>query len=147
MVDLIEDIDPILTSRIRAADGGAQRRVAVASARVALTAFDLGRRLEVAGALRALDAGKVGPVPEQQALKILAESLDEAAFDANDRFEEGIGSEVEYDRAFRVARAVSALVYAFEIPPYEAAAHAIYEAYYAMSENMAPIIGAVDHLL
>lgn len=147
MVDLVEDIDPVLAARINAAAEGTRRKVAVASARAALEAFDLDRQPEVLSALRALDAGKFGPVPEQQALQAWAEGLDEVYFKAGDRYEKGAGSAAEYDRAFRIARAASALVYAFEAEPYEAVTHAVYEAYYAMSENIDPILAAVDPLL
>lgn len=91
-------------------------------------------------AVQALRAERVGDVPERAALTQLVEELDRAAFDAED-------SEADSDCAFRQARAATALLAVFEDDSGEAVAHATYEAYHAVDEDMSLLRQAIGTAL
>lgn len=139
MVNRLDLIDANLRERVAAADTGARRDVARA---VALAAIEhVG--LEDQRIADALSAGQTGEGSQQFALLSgFVDELDNAAFDAQDRLDDGTGSKDDYVRAFCKARAATALLSAFQEDTEEAVVDAIYEAYHAFDENM-EVISAV----
>jgi len=61
----------------------------------------------------------------------LIEQLDEIQWDIQEQVDLGLDTRENYVKAFRNARAINALFYAFDPNPYIAAAESIYEAYAA----------------
>lgn len=83
---------------------------------------------KVDAALAALREGHAGDSPERQALKGLADELDERAWDMQDRVEEGSAPMDQYLAAFALARAASAVWSASDHDPIQSALEAVYEA-------------------
>lgn len=145
MVKHLSFVDATLPDRLNAAGPEAQRAVArnVALAAAEHTGLDDERLASVLALLRA-DAAEV---PDLTAVNAAVEDLDNAAFDAQERLDDGIGTEDDYARAFTRARAATALVAAFADDPTEAAEDAIYEAYHGTDENMELLHGPINQAL
>ena len=110
-----------LEARVAELDPDAWPKVAIAACRLAVKSSEV----EDGSALAALRQVELEHVDDAAAasMRELSESLDEAAWDAQEA-----GDEARYDSPFRRSRAVSALAFALSREPDEA----IYEAAYAV---------------
>lgn len=142
MVNRLDLIDASLTERLAAAGSGARREVARAVAMAAIEHAGLADQ-RITDAVAALSAGQTGEGSSQSALSAFVDELDTVAFDAQDRLDDGTGSEDDYIQAFCKARAATALLSVFQEDAEEAAADAIYEAYHAFDEDMVVIGGVI----
>jgi hypothetical protein len=133
-----------LSQLIEAADADPQRRIAVKVAEAALAAVPLDEP-ELAPALADLAAGRWGG-DGAQAATMLTDRLDDLAFDLQDEVDEGAAEQAEYLEAFRRARAVSAVAFALDTDPRNAALEAAYEAE-AATENLELIRVIVNEVL
>jgi hypothetical protein len=133
-----------LSQLIEAADADPQRRIAVKVAEAALAAVPLDEA-ELAPALADLTAGRWGGAGAQAATT-LTDRLDDLAFDLQDEVDEGTAEQVEYLEAFRRARAASAVAFALDADPRNAALEAAYEAE-AATENLELIRRIVNDVL
>lgn len=106
----------------------AERLVGVALAEARVTGAP------VEDGLSALTAGQFGDGPTRDALKRFVDELDVAAWDLQDRVEEGLAEQTEYLAAFVQARAAMALWFALDGNPLAAAMEAAYEAEAATDE-------------
>jgi len=79
-------------------------------------------------ALAAVRDLQVGASPERDALKLLVDELDERAWDIQEDFDAGRAPEEAYLDAFALARAASAVWFAFESDPLQSALESVYEA-------------------
>ena len=145
MVNRLSLVDATLADRISAAGPEAQRAVA---RNVALAAAEhVGLEDERVASILAILRADVAEVPDLTRANAAVEDLDNAAFDAQDRVEDGTGSDDDYARAFAKARAATALVAAFADDPAEGAEDAIYEAYHATDEDMGPLRDTIEQVL
>lgn len=142
MVERLTLVDATLAERVAAASDADRRTVTLAVVRAALDRIGFSDA-RVDDAVGALEAGRYGDGSEQGALAALVEELDNAAFDAQDRLDEGTGSEADYDVAFRKARAATAVLSAFQTDSLTAVSDAVYEAYHAVDEDRQFIAEAV----
>jgi hypothetical protein len=110
------------------------RAMAEVGCRLVLARTDLDSTI-VAGAVKALLAGRFGPGPECFALSALVEELDAAARALEDYVEDGTAWEDAYMRVFQHARAASALLWALHGDARTAADNALYEALGASGED------------
>jgi hypothetical protein len=133
-----------LSRLIESADAEPQRRIAVKVAEAALAAVPLDEP-ELAPALADLTAGRWGGAGVQSATT-LTDRLDNLAWDIQDEVDEGTAEEAEYVEAFRRARAVSAVAFALDADPQNAALEAAYEAE-AATENLGLIQSIVSEVL
>ncbi|MEU6130989.1 hypothetical protein ABZ805_17610 [Saccharopolyspora sp. NPDC047091] len=145
MVNRLSLIDPALLERIEAVGPDVQRTLAraVALAAIEHTRLDDERLTPVIEQLRA----PADEAPDLATASAAVDDLDNAAFDAQDRFDSGLGTEEDYVRAFTRARAASAALAAFGDSSAEAASDALYEAYHAADENMAVLSSAIESAL
>lgn len=90
----------------------------------------------VDSALAALRAGRYGESDERSATKALADELDEAAWDIQERVDAGEAEQEDYLSAFRRARAATALWFALDDDPRTAAMEAAYEARAATDDGV-----------
>lgn len=90
----------------------------------------------VDSALAALRAGRYGESDERSATKALADELDEAAWDIQERVDAGEAEQEDYLSAFRRARAATALWFALDDDPLTAAMEAAYEARAATDDGV-----------
>lgn len=90
----------------------------------------------VDSALAALRAGRYGESDERSATKALADELDEAAWDIQERVDAGEAEQEDYLSAFRRARAATALWFALDDDPQTAAMEAAYEARAATDDGV-----------
>lgn len=153
MATRLETRSAELSQLIEAADADAQRRIAVKMAEAARTAVPIDEP-ELAPALTDLTAGRWGGVGAQAATT-LTDRLDKLACDLQDEIgeadeideiHEGTAERAEYQEAFRRARAVSAIAFALDADPRNAALEAAYEAE-AATENLALIRSIVNEVL
>jgi hypothetical protein len=133
-----------LSQLIESADPDPQRRIAVKVAQAALAAVPIDEP-ELAPALADLAAGRWAGAGVQGATA-LTERLDELAWDIQEEVDDGQTEEAEYIEAFRRARAVSAVVFALDADPQNAALEAAYEAE-AATENLDLIRSIVNEIL
>jgi hypothetical protein len=133
-----------LSLLIEAAGADPQRRIAVTVAEAALAAVPIDEP-ELAPALADLAADRWGE-ERAQATTTLTDRLDKLAWDIQDKMEEGTAEQAEYLEAFRRARAVSAVAFALDTDPQNAALEAAYEAE-AATENLGLIRSIVNEVL
>jgi hypothetical protein len=133
-----------LSQLIESADAEPQRRIAVRVAQVALAAVPIDEP-ELAPALADLAADRWGG-PGVQSATTLTDRLDNLAWDIQEEVDEGTAEQAEYLEAFRRARAVSAVAFALDADPRNAALEAAYEAE-AATENLDLIRGIVNEIL
>ena len=144
MATRLETRSAELSQLVEAANADQQRRIAVKTAQAALAAVPIDEP-ELAPALADLTAGHWGGDGVQAAAS-LTDRLDDLAFDLQDEVDEGTAEQAEYLEAFRRARAVSAVAFALDGDPRNAALEAAYEAE-AATENLALITGIVNEVL
>ena len=82
----------------------------------------------ISAATNALLSGERGDSKVRQAVKALADELDEAAWEIQDRIESGDASEEAYSQMFCRSRAATALWYALDTTDLTAALETVYEA-------------------
>lgn len=133
-----------LARLIESAGPDPQRRIAVKVAEAALAAVPIDEP-EFAPALADLTAGRWGGTGVQSATA-LTDRLDNLAWDIQDEVEAGTGEQAEYLEAFRRARVVSAVAFALDDDPQNAALEAAYEAE-AATENLGLIRSIVNEVL
>jgi hypothetical protein len=78
-------------------------------------------------AIAAFEAGEWGDTPARRNLRGLVEELDEVAWDAQDAAERGEADDADYDVAFARARVTSAVDFALDSDPLQAALESAYE--------------------
>lgn len=116
-----------LTRLLQNADAAQLRRVATAVASLAVDRTGLcDPRSQAAQAT--IEQGTLGEPRQRTEVQQLAEELDLAAWDMQDRVDSGNASRSSYLHAFAVARAASALYFALNADPLTAAMEAMYEA-------------------
>lgn len=144
MVNRLSSVSATLHASCRAAGPHAQRALAraVALAAVEHTRLDDDRLTPLVTHLRTRSEA-----PDLAAAKAAVEDLDTTAFDAQDRFDDGIGSEADYTRAFIRARAASAAIAASDSNPFDAVAEALYEAFHVLGEDSEVLHAAIDDVL
>ncbi len=123
----LETIAPDLVERLEGEPEPRLRAVAEGVAAAALRATGVSDE-RIDRALAALRAGDYGDLEQRKAVKALADELDEAAWDVQERMDAGEGDQDEYLTAFRRARAVTSLWFALDSDPMVAAMEASYEA-------------------
>jgi hypothetical protein len=128
-------LEPELAERLSRVSPARYRQLALYVAERTIHHFAL-RDKRIVEALQALHAGKSDNTPEHQALVAMAEEWDDAAIDAQQQ-----ADEAGYNLAFSKARAVSALASAFEPDPEKAVLYTLYEAYHAVDQNLATVLG------
>lgn len=133
-----------LSQLIETADPDPQRQIAVKVAEAALAAVPLDEP-EFAPALADLAAGRWGG-DGVRAATTLTDRLDNLAWDIQDEVDEGTAEQSEYVEAFRRARVASAVAFALDADPRNAALEAAYEAE-AATENLGLIRSIVDDVL
>lgn len=133
-----------LSRLIEAAEPDPQRRIAVKVAEAALSAVPLDEP-ELAPALADIAAGRWGG-EGVHAATMLTDRLDDLAFDLQDEVDEGTAEHAEYLAAFCRARAVSAVAFALDADPRNAALEAAYEAE-AATEDLNLIRNIVNEVL
>jgi hypothetical protein len=144
MATRLETRSAELSQLIEAADADPQRRIAVKVAEAALAAVPIDEP-ELAPALADLASGRWAG-DGVQAATTLTDRLDNLAFDLQDEVDEGTAEQAEYLEAFRRARAVSAVAFALDADPRNAALEAAYEAE-AATEDLGLIRGIVGEVL
>lgn len=135
MWSVLERLDPRLVRLVRQADDVRRRRAVLAACRLAVERTGL-TDATVAVGLAALEEGRYGDVAERPALLRTVAALDDTAWQAERRADEG-GSAQERDEAFARARAASAVAAALHVDAERAAAEALYEAHHALLDPAA----------
>jgi hypothetical protein len=120
-------VSPDLAQLIRKADAAQLRRVAAAAAMFAVDRTGLCDPRSQAAQIT-LAQGNPGDSQQRAEVHQLAEELDEAAWDIQDRVDVGNAPRHSYLHAFAMARAASALCFALDADPLTAALEATYEA-------------------
>jgi hypothetical protein len=127
-------VAPELVNAVRAADNNRRRRATLAACELAVDLNDLRHQTVVVDALRALAEGASGNTSEHAAVNQLVERLDETAWSIQERVEANQVAQEEYLTAFKQARAVAAVAFAFASNSETAALEAMYEAYHATQD-------------
>jgi hypothetical protein len=124
---------PGLVHELEGATADEQRAAALAAAQMAIMRTQLrDHRLNTAAA-----ANRFGDCAEREAVSALTDELDEVAWTIQARVHHGMAAEEEYSRAFRKARAASALFFALDENPLNAAIQGLYEAHHAIGDGEA----------
>lgn len=123
----LETLSPELTAKLRRASQVEQRAASLAAGEFAVSHANVEHPV-IKEALTMLRTGGVLAPEKRAEIGALAARLDEEYFDLQEAAEEGRASADEYLRLFGQARAVTAVLSAFQDHPFEAAAEAIYEA-------------------
>jgi hypothetical protein len=116
-----------LVTLVERASNEQRRSAAVAAAEFAVVRSGLDDR-RVDDALAAVRDGNTGDTPERSAVEALAASLDAVQWDLQDRAADDESAEAERWIVFGRARAASAVYYASDPSPRDAALEALYEA-------------------
>lgn len=114
-------------------DGAARRRVRIGVATWVAQRVNL-RDERIMIGLAALSGNEVIPDGTRLAIRQLADELDEAAWDKQDLVETGAATEAEYETAFGLARAATAVLFALDDVDADAAAETCYEAQAAVDD-------------
>ena len=133
---------PGLVRQLEAANPEGQLAVALAAAQTAIRRTQL-REYRVDAAV---SAKRIGESAEREDVRVLSDELDEVAWTIQARMHQGAAAEEEYTRAFRRARAASALFFALDENPLSAAIQALYEAHHAIGDAEA-LRQVVDRIL
>lgn len=144
MANSIELISSELALRVRDISDIRKRSIIVAVAQAAVDAAGLNDLAEVKQAFQGLIAERFGESPERAAMQRLVDSLDERAFDTQDRCEQGLSPEADYARAFCRARAATAVLEAFGPSVETALSNVLYEGYYAMNEDLVGLESIIE---
>jgi hypothetical protein len=140
----LDSVSPELADQLRSTGRDELRRIATAMGDLAAKEVSLSDpRLD--RALAALRGGPGGG-KEKVELQALVDELDEAAWQIQARVHSGQAPEDEYLKAFRKARAASAVAFALDPDPRTAATEAIYEAQAALGD-VSPVRAAVLDIL
>ncbi len=136
VISRLATIAPDLVASLEHQQPRRLRLVAASAAGLAVERVRLSDpRLEAA--LGALREGRLGDTSERAGVQCLAREIDEIAWDAQERAENGDGSRETYVIAFRKARAAAAVGFALEADALTAALGAVYEAHAAVKDLQA----------
>jgi hypothetical protein len=119
---------PGLARELEGATADEQRSAALAAAQMAIMRTELrDHRLD-----SAVIANRFGDCAERAAVSALTDELDDIAWTIQARVHDGAAAEEDYSRPFRRARAASALFFALNENPLDAATQGLYEARHAI---------------
>jgi hypothetical protein len=134
-----------LPARLEGQSVGKLRRVAASVAQLAIRQSGLADS-GLAAALIALRDGLPGDLELRSAVQQITATLDEAAWDAQEKADEGLIDRSVYRQAFRRARAAASMGFALEPDALHAASEAVYEAQAAVADLVA-VRAVVDAVL
>ena len=134
-----------LPARLEAQPAETLRKVAVAVALLAVERTQLAdSRLE--GALQSLTNTTAVPPELRSAVQQATDELDEIAWEAQDKADEGLLDQQDYQQAFRRARAAACVGFALEPDAIHAALESVYEAQ-AATGDLSVVREVVEHAL
>jgi hypothetical protein len=135
---------PELVQRLQQATHAKQRAAALAASEFAIDAANV-QNACIAELLNSLRQHGRTSEAQRQELETLKSDLDDEYFELKESAEQGKTTSHEYLRKFAQARAVSALLFACNDDPFEAATEAIYEAAAAF-DNPQPLFKLIKSL-
>ena len=116
-----------LADKIAKATDEQKRAICLAACKIAVRRTGTSEQL-VEAALRSLEKGHYEDASVTAGLKRLVDDFDAKYFDAQELYEAGKGTKEAYLAIFQKARAVNAVLFAFNDDPFMAACESLYEA-------------------
>jgi len=141
----LETIAPQLVQQLRKASHAQQRAAAIAAATFAVHRVNV-RDANVADACKNLVAGRPLTATQQSELEATCVSLDNEYVQLHTEAEQGQATITDYMDKFVQARAIAALLAAFQSDSLEASSESIYEAA-AMSDDNRSLFSIVERVL
>jgi hypothetical protein len=143
--DRLSTISPELASELRAQSPTAQRQISRSIS--VWIAGEVGLEdPRISAGLQALTQQNATTLETVDAVKMVVDELDEAAWDMQDQVDVGLRSGDEFDIVFARSRAATAVWYAFNPDPLVAALESAYEAQAASDlDALLTVIRSVTH--
>jgi hypothetical protein len=132
MTGRLASADPELAVRLAVAPTWARAVAALAACRAVVAATGVVDP-RVDAALAAAREGQIGESPEHDAVLVLGDELDDAAWTVQEAVDQGLADQADFEAAFARARAVTAVDVLLDGEP-DGPPEAIYEALYATDD-------------